>query len=327
MEIKLLRNLDDEICFKYLESLPFGAETLQSSLWRRVSEAEGKRVIFLAWQRGEKILALAQILEGKNFFGSFWYLPRGPVFFDSLDKDNLWQTIWQDLKREAKKEGITAIRFEPSNIEVGLINFAKKIKSIQPEQTLVLGLDLSEEKLLSAMQAKTRYNIRLAEKRGVVVEKGNLQDLNLFYRLLKITTKRDNFRGHSLEHYQKLISAGRPEIELYLAKKDGKLLAAGIFSFYGGRATYLHGASADIGRQHMAPYLLQWRMIQRAKILACRYYDFYGIDRKKWPGVTRFKLGFGGEKIRYCGTFIAVIDPCRYYLYIFSAFMHRLLRL
>ena len=179
----------------------------------------------------------------------------------------------------------------------------------------MLNLDLDEAKLLSGMHQKTRYNIRLAEKRGVLISRGNLNDLNLFYRLLQETTKRDRFRGHSLEHYRQLMINSKDKIELWLAKKDGTLLAAGLFSFYGQRATYLHGVSADQGRQHMAPYLLQWEMIKRAKQLHCHSYDFYGIDAKKWPGVTRFKLGFGGEEKKYPGTFIIITDCFRYFLY------------
>lgn len=327
MKIELIENLNLGAWTKFLSDLPFGAELLVSPVWARILESENKETKLLAWQSNGELVALAQVVEEKNLFGVFWYLARGPVFKSGIDIQLAWPLVLADLERLAKERNLVAIRFEPSNVLADTDFSLKSIGSIQPKKTLILDLSLGEDKILAAMQAKTRYNIRLAKKRGVVVEKGNLQDLNLFYRLLKITTKRDRFRGHSLAHYQKMISVGKPEIELYLAKKDGRLLAAGIFSFYGGRATYLHGASANTGREHMAPHLLQWRMIQRAKELSCRYYDFYGIDAKKWPGVTRFKRGFGGVKVEYPGSFLKIIDPYRYYLYHFSVALRRFLHI
>lgn len=325
MKIELIENLSETDWQDFLKDLPYGSELLASPVWQRIIESKNIKTRLLAWQVDEKIIALAQIVEEKNIFGVFWYLPRGPVFKSGLDINTIWPHILADLKRLAFERNVVAIRLEPSNITAETDLGLKQINSIQPKQTLMLDLSLESEKILSAMQAKARYNIRLAKKRGVVIEQGNLKDLNLFYHLLKITTKRDRFRGHSLAHYQKLISAGKPEICLYLAKKDGLLLAAGIFSFSGNRATYLHGVSANTGREHMAPHLLQWQMIERAKELNCRYYDFYGIDEKKWPGVTRFKKGFTGFELEYPGTFLAIIDPYRYKLYRLAVMIRRAL--
>ncbi len=319
-------NVNNEQWEAFLAALPYGAELLQSPLWRNISESEGKQTKFFAWLKDEKIAAITQIIEEKNIFGVFWYIPRGPVYAEAKSDTDLWPNILTNLKQEARKRNVVAIRYEPSNDSASENLYGRRVHDIQPKQTLMLDLSLELELILKAMQPKTRYNIRLAEKRGVLIEKGNLQDLNLFYRLLKITTKRDRFRGHSLAHYQKLIQSSN-NIELYLAKKDGKVLAAGIFSFYGRRATYLHGASANYGREHMAPHLLQWRMIERAKNLGCLYYDFYGIDSKKWPGVSRFKYGFSGKKLIYAGTFVSVIDPYRYYPYRLAVKLRKILHI
>jgi peptidoglycan pentaglycine glycine transferase (the first glycine) len=328
MELKLIENLSLEKWEQALADLPLGAEMLQSPIWQNISKHESYKTYLLAWGKDGGLIALAQVLESRNFFGCFWYLPRGPVFLSDINRENLYLKIKKDLEEKAKEQEVVAIRFEPSNIEADSlkINFGKKIKAIQPEKTWLLDISLSDNDLLAQMHHKTRYNIRLAEKRGVKIERGNLNDLNLFYHLLKITTKRDGFRGHSLEHYRQLLLHSQNKIELWLAKKDGKLLAAGLFSFYGARATYLHGASADSGRQHMAPFLLQWKMIKRAKELACHVYDFYGIDEKRWAGVTRFKLGFGGRSKKYPGTFILVIDHFRYALYKMAVYIRRLLK-
>lgn len=330
MELKLIENLSREEWENFLIKLPLGGEMLQSPVWQKISQNESYQSHLFAWEESNKIVALAQVLEKKIFFGSFWYLPRGPVFSKKESGkygESLCLAVIGDLEKKAESLGVMAIRFEPSNVgEINYSVFGKRIKAIQPKTSLMLDLNKNENELLSSMHQKTRYNIRLAEKRGVEIERGDLHDLNLFYRMLKVTSKRDKFKSHSLAHYRKLLLHGQNKIELWLAKKDGKLLAAGLFSFYAGRASYLHGASANEGRRHMAPYLLQWTMIRRARSLKCDFYDFYGIDEKRWPGVTRFKLGFGGDIIEYPGAFISVIDKSRFWLYRAAVYIRRLLK-
>jgi lipid II:glycine glycyltransferase (peptidoglycan interpeptide bridge formation enzyme) len=104
-------------------------------------------------------------------------------------------------------------------------------------------------------------------------------------------------------------------VKLFLAYQGDKCLAAGLWSFYGNKVTYLHGASDHKSRQLMAPYLLQWEVIKQAKDGGYSYYDFFGIDAQKWPGVTRFKVGFGGRVVNYAGTYDLVFKPVKYYFY------------
>jgi len=320
MNLLLEDNLEKEAWERALLSLPDAGELLQSGIWKNIVLSEKYIVRRFAWRRRGKLVVLAQVLESGLSGFKTWYLPRGPVLLQAIDEEQyLWREVLADLRRLAIARQIMSIRFEPESWPLNLDFLGKKIKSIQPEKSLFLDLSLSEEELLSRMHPKTRYNIRLAEKKGVEIIQGNLDNLSDFWLLLQATTSRDGFRGHGLVHYRKLLEQGRGTIELWLAQREGRVLAAGIFSFYGGRAVYLHGASADQERQYMAPYLLQWRMIQRARFRSCRYYDFYGIDEKKWPGVTRFKLGFGGEERIYPGTFLLVISPWRQSFYNFLA--------
>ncbi|MBN2884698.1 peptidoglycan bridge formation glycyltransferase FemA/FemB family protein [Patescibacteria group bacterium] len=325
MNWQLKENLNEFEWEDALSSLPDGAEALQSSLWCRLILREGAYCHRLAWQNNNKIVALAQVIEINKFGFKFFYIPRGPLTLTASAGVLEWQQVKKDLIALAKKNKTVSLIFEPENWPLSNDIFGKKIKSIQPEKSLFLNLNLSEEELLKAMHHKTRYNIRLAKKRGVEIVLGKIEDLKLFWKLLQSTTARDGFRGHSLSHYRNLLEQGAPNIELWLAKKEDKVLAAGIFSFYQGRSVYLHGASANFGRQYMAPYLLQWQMIRRARENDCRFYDFYGIDEKKWPGVTRFKLGFGGEERNYPGTYLIIIKPFAYYLYkVLSSIKHHL---
>ena len=222
-----------------------------------------------------------------------------------------------DLNAVKKNDRPVFVRFEPNS---PVWNGAGiKTIPIQPAKTIILDLTKDETDLLAAMHQKTRYNIHLAEKKGVkiIVDNTRLED---FLALMNATTERDNFFAHSDNYYRTLANFDSDFIQLILAEYEGQVIAAGLFCFYSPTATYLHGASANEFRNVMAPYLLQWTAVKRAKSLGLKYYDFYGIDARKWPGVTRFKEGFGGEEVNYAGTFDLVLQPGWYFIY-------RLLRL
>lgn len=315
MNLELVDNIASEEWEEALSSLSDGGELLQSVFWQRLAEVEHKTCYRWAWRLDGQLVALAQVLETKRAGLKFWYIPRGPVCLSAQSAVTVRPRLLADLRWLATKHGVVALHFEPQGWPSSPEVWGVITKAIQPPQSLFLDLSMGTEALLASMHPKTRYNLRLAEKRGVMVVRGTEDDLPVFMSLMKATTTRDGFRGHSLEHYRQLLLQGSPVVELYLAKREDKVLAAGIFAFYQGRAVYLHGASADADRQYMAPYLLQWRMIQLAIESACRYYDFYGIDEQKWPGVTRFKRGFGGEERLYPGTFLMLIRPLTYYFY------------
>lgn len=309
-----------------LASLGDGAELLQSDVWRAVAEAEGKKVWRLAWSQGGRFLVLAQILETTVAGFKTWYLPRGPIFLSQDAVDQQWRQVKEDLLKQAGEQGVIVIKFEPQADFFNTNICGQSIAAIQPKRSLFLDLRLSEEVLLEKMHPKTRYNIRLADKQGVKIVPGDEHDLLTFWNLLQKTAVRDRFRGHGLNHYRCLLKAGQPILELWLAKRADQVLAAGIFSFYQGRAVYWHGASDNEGRQYMAPHLLQWQMIKRARNMSCRYYDFYGIDEQRWPGVTRFKRGFGGEERVYPGAFLLIVSPYKYWFYRLAVSLRLFLR-
>jgi peptidoglycan pentaglycine glycine transferase (the first glycine) len=220
----------------------------------------------------------------------------------------------------------------------------KKTIDIQVSKTIILDLIKSEEELLAAMHQKTRYNIRLAEKRGVKIREAGVSSPLLspangagkeglgvvggfekFWDLMSATVNRDGFRLHEKEYYKKMLEV--ENIKLYFAEFEGKVICAGIFSFFGDTAIYLHGASSDENRELMAPHLLQWELIKKAKSLGCKYYDFFGIDEKKWPGVTRFKRGFGGQELNYPGTFDIIFDKRKYIVYKLLRIIRRMIKI
>lgn len=282
-----------------------GDEFLQSELWTNLLAKGGD--IFEAWSVTEnnKILATGIFIK-KSLFNLFhyWYSPRGP-----RGEEKAIEFLLRELKK-LKKDSVF-FRIETENkLSLNL----KKSNDLQPKKTLLLDLKLESEALLKEMHQKTRYNIKLAQKKGVKIVSGTINDFAEFWRLMSVTGNRDGFRLHSAAHYKNLLS--QPEfIKIYFASYEGKFIATGIFSFFGERATYLHGASDNSARNLMAPYLLQWELIKMAQSTGYKYYDFYGIDEKKWPGVTRFKLGFGGFVKEYSGTHDFIIRPILYGLY------------
>jgi lipid II:glycine glycyltransferase (peptidoglycan interpeptide bridge formation enzyme) len=287
-----------------------GGEFLQSWFWGEIIEKNGEILERYGIEERGEILAVITIIK-KPLLGPFfyWYAPRGPI-----GEKGAVEFLLKELK--ANKSGGIFLRIEPPeilNMKEGKASLKKSL-DLQPKKTLFLDLSLKEEELLKAMHQKTRYNIKLAEKKGVKTTLAGAEDFTEFWRLMKLTGNRDGFRLHEAAHYQGLLSASS-FIKLYLASYEGKNIAAGLFCFFGNRATYLHGASDNKARNLMAPYLLQWEIIKTARREGFKYYDFYGIDEKKWPGVTRFKLGFGGSVRDYPGTYDFVFRPLIYSLY------------
>ncbi len=276
---------------------------LQSEKWSKIQELLG--------YRAEKI--------GHSFFyrRPLW----GPWYYFYIPRSTVTP---EEIKQFLVKHKPIWLRLEPLSMTKAYSSLGRIVKTIdwQPAQTLILDLSLSADELLSGMHQKTRYNIRLAEKRGVEIVSG-AEYLPDFIKLMQDTTTRDGFQAHSENYYRQLLSQ-KDFIRLLAARYQGKIIAAGLFCFYGNTVTYLHGASGNALRAVMAPYLLQWRAISLAQSEGYLYYDFFGISAKKWPGVTRFKTGFGGEIVNYPGTYDLVLRPKAYYFYTLLRRLRRL---
>ncbi|MCX7655835.1 MAG: peptidoglycan bridge formation glycyltransferase FemA/FemB family protein [Treponemataceae bacterium] len=184
---------------------------------------------------------------------------------------------------------------------------------VQPPDTVLLSLIPEEKALLAGMKSKWRYNIRLAEKKGVRVEQKDEEGLPFFYELLKETARRDGIAIHHFDYYQALFRHkkeyrdGQLDLRLYLAYYQELCLAGIIVLFWKQTATYLYGASSNRYRNYMAPYALQWRAICDARAAGCTTYDFFGIPpsanpRHPMAGLYLFKTGFGGEIIHRPGS-------------------------
>jgi lipid II:glycine glycyltransferase (peptidoglycan interpeptide bridge formation enzyme) len=211
-------------------------------------------------------------------------------------------------------------------------------QSVQPCRTILLDLTKTEDEILAVMHQKTRYNIRLAARKGVVVRQGTADDLAAFYRLTQVTGARDGFGVHSADYYRAAFELFVPHgwarlfvAEVHETSIDPTPVAAIMVFAFGNKAWYMYGASGDEHRERMPNHALQWEAIRWAKSKGCVTYDLWGVpdedeatleaqylERNEglW-GVYRFKRGFGGRLVRYIGAFDRVYSPLLYRAFLF----------
>ncbi len=306
---------------KFLAENSLDGGFLQSKHWRAFQQELGK-VFYLVGEKENQILVIENEL---SLVGKYFYIPRGPIFPGNKKEK---QALLEELKELAVKNKVGWIRMEPQIREAleGLNEkFNKAYKNHQPAETLMIDLRKDLKDILAEMKQKTRYNIRLAEKKGVKIKVSkNPKDLDIFWKLVQETAQRDGVSFHNKQYYQKMFKAiSTDNLELLIAFKEDQPVGAIIVSFFGGVATYLHGASSDQHRNLMANYFLQWEVIKRAKEKGCLKYDFFGIavksNQKKWTGITRFKQGFcpNCEPVIFPGCYDLILAPFKYWLYRF----------
>lgn len=312
-----------------------GGDFLQSWDWGLFQAGQGFRPLRLAVldQSGQYLAVLTLLKKPLPLGHYYWFAPRGPVLHRSINSDQLsqvWHFLLEQLKITAKQDKIAFLRFEPPVTDkqstysawqslVSSGNVFQTI-SLEPQQTIMLDLSLAESELLAKMHHKTRYNIRLAQKKSIKVSVASAADFDIWWSLLTATSKRDGFRLHSQDYYRRMLAMDG--MKLYLARHHAEPLAGILVNYFGQTATYVHGASANQNRELMAPYLLQWQAICDAQSAGLANYDFYGVDARKWPGVTRFKEGFSGQNLAYLGTFdlVWLVGYYKFYSLLRSAF-------
>jgi hypothetical protein len=230
------------------------------------------------------------------------------------------------LYQSGRENGCTHIKIDVPNTDEGYqprtTNFQLlPTKPTFATSTFLLDLERSEEDILKAMHSKTRYNIGLADKKGVQVEES--EDIGSFINLQKETAKNQGFFVHPDRYYQTLWETLRPYqmIHLLIAKYKGETLAAWVFFKYKDTFYYPYGASSNKYREVMASSLIMWEGIKLGKHLGCKVFDMWGAaddpenSSDPWHGFTRFKSGFGATHLRYPGSWDLVIDPIAYRLF------------
>ncbi len=305
------------------------SQFLQSWEWGEFQKNIGRPVVRLCQKAESSISSAAQLVSIPLILNTeYWYAPRGPV---APSKEFIGEII-----AHCKKTSGLFFRFDPLTADDLALAAStpfcvQKSPEIQPSHSYTVDLSSPEAELLSRMREKTRYNIRLSERKGVSVtaipaHEATEREMREFIELMQTTAGRNKFSAHPSWYYRRLFSsfsasqAESPEkarLSLYRAVYQGDVLAAGLMLLFGDTVNYVHGASSSIHRECMAPYAMHWRAMRDAKMAGYRYYDFGGVgpdDEPNHPlaGVTQFKKGFAGSTLRYPGTYDLVLRPHLY---------------
>lgn len=330
MEIKLIQDKNYAKTWdNFIIENSSPAAFLQSWDWGSFKENAFRYAIY---NDNNELIAVAQFIKQRLPGGKFYLnCPKGPIWKleAGIWKLEIFNLITNEIKKIAKQEKIVFFRIAPPYDHKNIKTKKQKNTFIkpkiltnlkEPEKTLLLDLQHSEDELLKNMHHKTRYNIRLAEKKNIKIRVGNENDIDIFYDLLKETAKRDKINIFNKEYYNKLLITNyKLPTTLFIAEHNNKPLSAIVVIGFGDTATYLYGASSNEHRNLMPNYLIQWHAIRWAKQNKYKYYDFWGINEKKWTGVTRFKKGFVSDKtskeINFIGTFDCVLNKIWYNIY------------
>ncbi|HUV04369.1 MAG TPA: peptidoglycan bridge formation glycyltransferase FemA/FemB family protein [Armatimonadota bacterium] len=324
MQVREVR--ESELWNGFIAKSPTG-DLLQSFEWGELKRRSGGwQPIRLAVEDAGDIVGAASILKRKlpHLNECIFYAPRGPVC-DFSDQRALPLLI-DAVRDRARHDGAILFKIDPpvttedSGVvrllrETGFVSISDPhgFGGVQPRCVMQLDLTPSPDELLANCKPKWRYNIRLAERKGVRVRSScTKDDLRVFYDLLRETARRDRFLIRGYDYYESiwniLVEAGYAK--LFLAEYEGKAIAGALSFVFGNKCWYTYGASSNRHRNVMPNHLLQWRMIEWAKESGCVLYDFRGVSPKKdWDaddrlsGLNRFKEGFGARFVEYIGEF------------------------
>jgi lipid II:glycine glycyltransferase (peptidoglycan interpeptide bridge formation enzyme) len=316
-----------------IRTLP-AAHILQSWAWTETKAQTGWRAQRMLWTADGRPAAAAALLTRRltaHLPVSVAYVPKGPVV--DWNCALLVGQVLQEIEEEARRRNAIFVKIDPdvrSDTPAGqavrtvLVQRGWRVsdEQIQFRNTMITDLAPDEETLLANMKPKWRYNIRLSERRGVVVRDGTAADLPAFYKMYAETGERDGFLVRPYSYYESLWSQFLAEglAHLLLAELDGRFVAGLMLFRFGATAWYFYGASTATARDAMPNHALQWAALRRAKASGCSRYDWWGApdrledDDPMW-GVYRFKVGFGGEFVPWIGAWDFPISHPLYWLY------------
>ena len=326
---------------------------LQTWEWSQVKAKYGWEPLSFVWtdrSHMSDIIAAAMILKrhipirGIGARLNILYIPKGPLM--DWSDESLRVRVLDDLQSFAKRQGAIFLKIDPDvvlgtgipggdnstddNGGQAVMSALKRrgwlfsSDQIQFRNTVMIDLSLSEDEMLACMKQKTRYNIRLAGRKGVTIRTGGSDDLPMLYKMYAETSVRDGFVVRDEDYYQivwgTFMQPSIPRAEPLIAEVNGEAVAAIFIFCFAGRAYYLYGMSREAHREKMPNYLLQWEAMRRAKGAGCKVYDLWGApdvfdEKDSMWGVFRFKEGLGGQVVRTLGAWDYTRKPFWYRMY------------
>ena len=296
-----------------------GDELLQSGFWGAFRARLGWRPLAVAVAGVGTLLLLGR----RTPAGTFVYCPLGPRVEPTSGASGAYLDRLARAVRPLLPPASFAVRFDTPWPEERWSGSRRAAPAVQPRSTVIVDLLRDEADLLAAMKPKTRYNVRLAERRGVAVREAGAAGLDGWYRLHRDMARRQGITRHGPRYFHELFRTadsycGRgPRLLLLMAAYDGEDVAGIVVSLFGRRARYLYGASSDRHRHAMPNYGLQWAAMRLAREAGCHTYDLFGIPRTADPslpmaGLYRMKTGFGGEIVHRAPAHDAVLNRPRH---------------
>ena len=292
-----------------------GANLLQSASWGDLKARYGWRVTRLAMgdmhapRGGVQVLTRTRRIPPLGPSVGLAYVPRGPLAESDADAESLIE----GAIGEARRRGASLLRIEPVGAAHAAVlearGFRKTEAFVQIPRTAVVDLGADDQELLASFKSKMRYNIRLSARRDVRVANDSSETaFGEFYEMTRATARRQGFAVHAASYYRDVARTFGDDAALFVARFEGRPLAALMAVAFGPEAVYLYGASSNAERGRMAPHAVQWAAMQWARARGCRRYDLWGMadpDDASDPmaGVHRFKLGFNPRLVEYPGAF------------------------
>lgn len=335
MQYRLISEAEKDRFDQFMEEHPKG-HVLQTWEWGEVKAKSGWQPLRLVVE-GEngQILAACSILKRPlpARLGCLFYASRGPVL--DIENGPVWDFLWQSVRQLAKQHNALFCKIDPDVPESDATWRARLQQSgfraagggegfegVQPRHVFRLDIRPDAEELLAKMNQKTRYNIRLAQRKGVVIAEKGMEELPVFYDILTTTATRDHFLIRNYAYFETFYQRLAPKgyAALFMAYYEGQPISGTLAFRLGKKAWYIYGASANHHRNLMPNYLIQWTMIEWAKSFGCEMYDFRGVpgdvpEDHPLYGLVKFKRGFGGDYVSFIGEYDLVFKPFLYRSY------------
>ncbi|OQA52436.1 MAG: Lipid II:glycine glycyltransferase [candidate division WS2 bacterium ADurb.Bin280] len=268
-----------------------------------------------------------EIISSDNLFVHKKQLPFGKNFLyvPEVSSSQISGNQVEQLKSMAKQHNSIFLRLElidrygdNANKILLSMGFKKSFEQVQPKWRQIVDLTPTRGTILSQMKQKGRYNVKLAQRKGVQIKRVSLKEfgekekivLDQFFEIYNQTVKREGIGGRSREYFVEMAKSFEQTeyLWVYIAYFENKPLSAALISMYDGVASYLYGGSSSQNREVMAPYLMHWQIIVDAKEEGAKLYDLIGRSApdnpgSKWAGITRFKEQFGGQAVEILGSY------------------------
>ena len=320
-----VRILDSSVDMQYINSV--ASHPLQSYQWEQARSAMGTETIRFGEFEGEE---LTQV-----FLMTIHPLPNTPFLLGYVPRSALpSSSVLTAITDFAQKRNCIFVKFEPGVVRSPeseevihalqeKYHLTKSSHQLFPDWTMIMDLTPSEEDLLAQMKSKTRYNIRLAERKGVTVSDMSTEEgYAIFEKLYFETTARQKYFGHNHEYHRIVWDHMKKGIaKIIIAFYEGKPLAAYELFLFHNVLYYPYGGSSNQDKNVMAPNLIMWEAIRMGKKAGATYFDMWGathpdfLDSDPYAGFTRFKEGYNAQFTEMIGSYDLILNPVAYQVY------------